>query len=154
MSLTDQTIEVEIQAKGLDKAPRITPSDVEAAIESEVYFAAADAIRFSYLTSDPDGMNERLQKNAICNSLSTRTYSGACLDVDANTNVPEQLKRLTVCVLILRNGITVVGIDHGPVSAQNFDSAMGRKMARQKAIDQVWPLLGYELASRLSSTPA
>lgn len=43
MSTSDQTIESEIQAKGLT-APRITPDDVEAAIIFEHYFTAADAL--------------------------------------------------------------------------------------------------------------
>lgn len=40
----DETIEQEIQAKGLT-APRITPADIEANIASEQYFTAADGIR-------------------------------------------------------------------------------------------------------------
>lgn len=37
---TDQTIEQEIQAKGLT-APRVTPADIEANIDSEHYFTAS-----------------------------------------------------------------------------------------------------------------
>ena len=40
----DAGIEREIQAKGLT-APRVTPADIEAAIVSESYFTAADAVR-------------------------------------------------------------------------------------------------------------
>lgn len=40
---TDQTIEQEIQAKGLT-APRVTPADVEAEIASAHYFTAADGV--------------------------------------------------------------------------------------------------------------
>lgn len=39
--MSDQAIEQEIQAKGLT-APRVTPADVEANIEREVYFTAAN----------------------------------------------------------------------------------------------------------------
>ena len=42
--MNDQTIEQEIQAKGLT-APRVTPADIEANIASEHYFTAADGIR-------------------------------------------------------------------------------------------------------------
>lgn len=38
--MTDQSIEQEIQAKGLT-APRITPEDIEANITSTFYFTAA-----------------------------------------------------------------------------------------------------------------
>ena len=40
--MNDQTIEQEIQAKGLT-APRITPADIEANIASTFYFTAAQA---------------------------------------------------------------------------------------------------------------
>lgn len=41
---TDQTIEQEIQEKGLT-APRVTPADIEANIVSEHYFTARDGRR-------------------------------------------------------------------------------------------------------------
>jgi hypothetical protein len=43
MSSTNQSIEQEIQAKGLT-APRITPADIEANIASEHYFTAANGL--------------------------------------------------------------------------------------------------------------
>ena len=41
--MTDQTIEQEIQAKGLT-APRITPTDIEDNIASEHYFTASQGV--------------------------------------------------------------------------------------------------------------
>ena len=41
--MTDQTIEQEIQAKGLT-APRVTPADIEANIESAFYFTASNGV--------------------------------------------------------------------------------------------------------------
>ncbi len=66
----------------------------------------------------------------------------------------EKIKRHTICVLTLRNGFTVVGVNEGPVSAANFDAELGRKLARQKAIDQIWPLMGYELRTKLMGEQA
>jgi len=43
MTDNDQTIEQQIQSKGLT-APRITPDDIEACIASEHYFTAEDAV--------------------------------------------------------------------------------------------------------------
>lgn len=62
----------------------------------------------------------------------------------------EKIKRHTFCILTLRNGFTVVGVNEGPVSASNFDAELGRKLARANAIDQIWPLLGYALKEKLS----
>ena len=42
--MNDKAIEQEIQAKGLT-APRVTPADLEANIDSEFFFTAAEAVR-------------------------------------------------------------------------------------------------------------
>ena len=52
--MNDQTIEQEIQTKGANVAPRITPADIEANITGEVYFTAADGYRNSPCY-DPNG---------------------------------------------------------------------------------------------------
>lgn len=62
----------------------------------------------------------------------------------------EKIKRHTICILTLRNGFTVVGINEGPVSAANFDAELGRKIARQNAVQKILPLMGYELRSKLA----
>lgn len=57
---------------------------------------------------------------------------------------------LTLCVLTLRNGYTVVG--HAACAAHaNFDSDIGRRIAFEHARNQIWPLLGYELRSKMQS---
>jgi hypothetical protein len=67
---------------------------------------------------------------------------------DANDKGP--LSLLTFCVLILRNGFTVTG-ESACASPENFDAEVGRKIARANAISKVWPLMGYELRSRLAA---
>lgn len=84
------------------------------------------------------------------------TFNPTECDLGCGSNIGnfdrEKVKRHTICILTLANGFTVVGINEGPVSAANFDPELGRKLARQKAVDQVWPLLGYELRSKLAAT--
>lgn len=65
--------------------------------------------------------------------------------------VPAQhpLRLLTFCVLVLKNGFTVTG-ESACVSPENFDAEIGRKIARQNAVQKIWPLMGYELRSKLS----
>ena len=63
--------------------------------------------------------------------------------------VPEALGLLTFCVLVLRNGFTVTG-ESACASPENFDPEIGRKIARQHALSKIWPLLGYELRSKLA----
>ena len=62
----------------------------------------------------------------------------------------ETLKLLTFCVLVLQNGFTVTG-ESACASPENFDAEIGRKIARQNAVAKIWPLMGYELRSRLSN---
>ena len=120
---TDQSIEQEIQVKGLT-APRVTPADVEANIASEHYFTAADGYR-SAPCFDPNGQ------------------PADCLPP------PAPLELLTFCVLVLKNGFTVTG-ESACASPENFDAEVGRKIARQNAVQKIWPLMGYELRSKLS----
>ena len=62
----------------------------------------------------------------------------------------DALKLLTFCVLVLKNGFTVTG-ESACASPENFDAELGRKIARQNAVQKIWPLMGYELRSNLAS---
>ena len=65
------------------------------------------------------------------------------------TYVPEQEHRLlTFCVLTLANGFAVTG-ESACASPDNFDADIGRKVARQNAVQKIWPLMGYALKQRL-----
>jgi hypothetical protein len=54
---------------------------------------------------------------------------------------------LTVCLLVLRNGFTVIG-KAAPASEANFNRDLGQKFAYEDAVRQVWPLMGYALRQR------
>ena len=56
---------------------------------------------------------------------------------------------VTVCLLTLRNGFTVVG-ESACASPENFDEELGRKIARDNARNRIWQLEGYLLRQRLS----
>lgn len=124
--MNDQTIEDEIQAKGLT-APRITQADIEGNIVSEHYFTARDGRR---------------------GALHEETYVGREAPLPNNEDL-KPLELLTFCVLVLRNGFTVTG-ESACASPENFDAELGRKIAREKAVEKIWPLMGYELRSKLS----
>lgn len=101
-------------------APRITPDDIEANVASEHYFTAAEGVYGA----------------TICQG--ERPGLG---------NPPLML--LTFCVLVLRNGFTVTG-ESACASPENFDAEIGRKVARANAVQKIWPLMGYELKSKLN----
>lgn len=107
-------LESAIISSGANKAPRITPADIEENISQENYFNA---------------------------------WSAA---FDAQSHIPDPaLKLLTFCVLVLRNGYTVTG-ESACASPENFNAEIGRKIARENAVQKVWPLMGYELRSTLA----
>lgn len=62
----------------------------------------------------------------------------------------ESLKLLTICVLVLKNGFTVTG-ESACASPENFDAALGHKIAKQHAKDKIWALEGYLLKSKLAA---
>ena len=66
---------------------------------------------------------------------------------DENTTGP--LARITICVLTLKNGFTAVGVNEGPVAAENFRADLGREYARKQALEKVWLVLGYQLKDAL-----
>ena len=125
--MNNQSIEQEIQAKGLT-APRVTPTDIEANIAAEIYSTGLDCA--AEAAGDARGVFNRIKP-----------------DVDL-TVVNDSLRLLTFCVLVLRNGFTVTG-ESACASPENFNAEVGRKIARQNAVQKVWPLLGFALKERL-----
>jgi hypothetical protein len=59
------------------------------------------------------------------------------------------LDLLTFCVLVLQNGFTVTG-ESACASPANFNSEIGRMIARANAVQKIWPLMGYELRTKLA----
>lgn len=118
----EKTIAQEIQEKG-KTALRVTPADIEAKIFDEFYFTAADGVRAS--THDD--------------------FVAAAMSMPRHP-----LSQLTFCVLVLSNGFTVTG-ESACVSPENFDAEIGRKIARENAIDKIWPLMGYALREKISN---
>lgn len=59
---------------------------------------------------------------------------------------------VTVCCLRLRNGYTVTGTS-ACASPENFDEALGRRIARDKAAQKIWELEAYLLKERTYEEP-
>ncbi len=59
------------------------------------------------------------------------------------------LNLLTICVLVLRNGFTVHGVS-ACASPENFNAEIGRRIARENAEREIWPLLGFRLRDQLA----
>jgi hypothetical protein len=114
--------EVERRSAALYKAPRVSLDDIKAAISSTVYVTGA------------------------------RAYDAGEGVVGKVPQDREALSVLTICLLVMQNGFTIIG-KSAPASPENFDAAYGRSLAYEDAIKQVWPLMGFSLRDRLSAAP-
>jgi hypothetical protein len=97
--LSEDSIEQEIQNKGLTRGYRLTPARIDAIVASAQDFY---------------------------------------WHVPSTTTV--------VCALKLANGYVVTG-EAACVEPSNFDEAIGRKIARDKAREKIWALEGYTLCN-------
>lgn len=57
---------------------------------------------------------------------------------------------MTICFLTMKNGFVVLG-KSAPASPENYDEEKGRTFAREDAIRQLWPLMGFSLRDRLAA---
>lgn len=94
-----------------------------------------------------------LQANIVSEHYFTagQGIAGRCYREVSTLHSPEQLELLTFCVLVLRNGFTVTG-ESACASPENFDAEIGRQIARANAVEKIWPLMGYELRTKLATT--
>lgn len=136
MTNPTDNLEAAIVAAGANVAPRITIDDIEANIASEHYFTGWDGINGAFAAGN---LHQR--------HADTDTASGQ--KVPAAT-VYEATRLLTFCILVLRNGFTVTG-ESAVAAPENFKPEIGRRIARENAVNKIWPLMGYELRSKLAA---
>lgn len=111
------------QSAAVAVAPRVALADIEAAIAA-TYFDTAD--RFA--------------------SEAAATYAK---DTPVVGTI-EALRPLTICILVMRNGFTVIG-KAAPASPENYNVELGRKYAYEDAVRQLWPLMGFALKDCLAN---
>ena len=108
-------------------------------IEKEIQAKGLNAPRLT-----PQGIDELIiSKHFIAQSANLA--DGSCVLPISET----ALDCLTICVLVLKNGFTVVG-KSACASPANFYAELGRRIAFEDARRQIWALAGYELKSRLA----
>lgn len=62
--------------------------------------------------------------------------------------VLECLDRLSICIIVMRNGFMVIG-KSAPASPLNYNPELGKRFSYEDAIRQLWPLEGYALRETL-----
>jgi len=91
-----------------------------------------------------------IEANVVSEHYFTAADGVAWRYADPQFDPPQALTLLTFCVLTLRNGFTVTG-ESACASPENFNAEIGRKIARQNAVAKIWPLMGYELRTRIAA---
>ena len=76
-------------------------------------------------------------------------FTGAEAVAALGMPVAEEIKILSICILVMKNGFTVIG-KSAPASPENFNAELGQKFAYEDAIRQLWPHEGYALREKLS----
>ena len=99
---------------------KVTLEDIEENIVCEYYFSPTDALHAEYAMRSTSNIHD----------------------------IKTALSRMTFCVIVLRNGFAVTG-ESSCVNPETFNIEIGRKVARENAISKIWPLMGYELSSKL-----
>jgi hypothetical protein len=107
----------------------------EAAIEKEIQSKGLNAPRLT-----PDHIDAQI----------VAENWGRASDMFAGAPTTEAMKCLTICVLTLKNGFTIVG-KSACASPENYDAELGGKIARDDARKQIWALEGYLLRSKLAA---
>lgn len=103
-------------------APRVSLADIEAAIAERHWLSGTTAANCADHSEPSDLQDHRY----------------------------EHLRVLTICLLVMRNGFTIIG-KSAPASPENFNAELGKKLAYEDAVRQLWPLMGFALRDRLAA---
>lgn len=107
-------------------APRVALADITAKI-AHVFYARGDSIVDSATETEKDDVASPL---------------------DPADDVSYACRLLTVCIVVMQNGFIVIG-KAVPASPENFNVDLGRNLAYEDAVRQLWPLEGYLLRETL-----
>ena len=105
--------------------PTVTLDHIESCIVAEHYFTAEQGVRQAYKDNND-------------------VYLGSLPNYISASSLP----LLTFCILVLKNGFTIVG-ESACASPDNFDAEKGKLMARNNAVSKIWKLEGYLLKQKL-----
>lgn len=108
------------------------------------------------ITDNESAAVQKTPNRVSLQSMEDKIAAEYCFTADkavGDSPIMESLKVLTICIVVMQNGFTVIG-KAAPADADNFNAELGRKFAREDAIRQLWPLEGYALRERLQEQSA
>lgn len=109
-----------------------------------------DSVKITEALGAKGATHPRVSLDDITSAINAEYFTTAQAAVgDCPVSTSFHLDKFTLCILVMKNGFIVVG-KSAPASPDNFDADKGRTFAREDAIRQLWPLMGYSLRDRLS----
>jgi N4 Gp49/Sf6 Gp66 family protein len=89
------------------------------------------------MAHDEQAVEDEIKAKGLTAPRVTPDHVDNCIKAEAFHIFPGTT--LTVCCLTLQNGFCVTG-ESAAASPENFDEALGRKIARARARDRIWTL--------------
>lgn len=99
--------------------------------------------------------NQAIEAKIIAKGLTAPRLTPA--DLQANIEHVEYVKHISIsgqvlrwAVLTTRNGFAVTGRPSASVSPENDNAEIGEEVALDNAMQELWPLMGYQLRETLA----
>jgi hypothetical protein len=92
---------------------------------------------------------EELQAKAVAPRVSMERLEGLVRTTEFHR--PNDASTLTICTVTTKQGFSVVG-ESAAAAGPNFDPAIGMRIARQNALNKLWPHEGYLLRAILAAS--
>lgn len=106
--------------------------------------------RLEKIATSHDPKNPRVSLDDVVNSIDAIHYIHPAEAMPDPNGIPKTdiLWTMTICICVLKNGWAVQG-NSAPAHPANFNEDVGRQLAYEDCIRQIWRLLGFELRQRL-----
>ena len=102
-------------------------------------------------------MSEALEKEIIEKGLTApritlQDLEENIVDVEFVTHITKGGSILRWAIITTKNGFAVTGKPSAAVSVENDNEEIGQKIAFENAKNELWPLMGYALKSKLQES--
>lgn len=115
----------------------VTHEMVENEIDSVHFFTAAEGV-----------LGKVVADNYSLHMDDTETVEEAVFKA---SGLGVRLGTLTICVIVTKNGFTFIGTSI-PVDPTAFNAEVGEQIARERAVEQIWPHLGFRLRDEIQES--
>ena len=122
--------------------------------------AGVATVALPVLDPGPDSLEREIQAKGLTAPRVTPTHVDAEISAEYSFTLDKALSgcplvegmdRVTVAVLVLKNGTKLVGVNYGAIDPAQHSPERGRQEARAQAVDKVYELLGFRLRDELAS---